>query len=114
MEDCVFCKIAAGAIPANIVYEDDMVVAFHDLAPQAPVHVLIIPKAHASNLILAQAMDDALLAHLLRTAAKVAALLGIDESGFRIVSNCGPDARQSVAHLHIHVLGGKQLPAEMA
>ena len=114
MEDCVFCKIASGAIPSNKVYEDDQVLAFHDLSPQAPVHVLVIPKTHTSGLMDARKMDDALLAHLLRTAANVAESLGLAESGFRIVSNCGSDACQSVHHLHIHVLGGKQLSGKMA
>lgn len=113
MENCIFCKIAAGEIPANKVYEDDLVVAFHDLSPQAPVHVLVIPKAHAANLLEARALEDAVLARLMRTAADVATTLGLDKTGFRIISNCGPDACQSVEHLHIHVLGGTQLPAKM-
>ncbi|MDL2317602.1 histidine triad nucleotide-binding protein [Eubacteriales bacterium OttesenSCG-928-A19] len=113
MEDCIFCKIAAGEIPSNRVYEDDRVIAFHDLSPQAPVHVLVIPKQHAANLLEARDMRDDLLAHLLRTAANVAETLGMDKSGFRIISNCGPDACQSVEHLHIHVLGGTQMPATM-
>lgn len=113
MNDCVFCKIASGAIPAEKVYEDDHVVAFNDMSPQAPVHVLIIPKEHAANLLEASGMDDAVLASLLRAATIVARQLGLDESGFRIISNCGKDARQSVEHLHIHVLGGRQLPARM-
>lgn len=113
MDDCIFCKIASGAIPADKVYEDDRVVAFHDLAPQAPVHVLVIPKEHIGNLLEAREMDDALLAHLLRTVANVATQLGLDETGFRIISNTGADARQSVHHLHIHVLGGKTLSDRM-
>lgn len=113
MEDCIFCKIASGEIPARKVYEDDAVVAFHDIAPQAPVHIVVIPKQHAGNLVEARAMDDALLAHLLRTAADVAVQVGIGETGFRIISNCGKDARQSVEHLHIHVLGGVRLSERM-
>lgn len=113
MEDCVFCKIAAGDIPSKKVYEDDHVLAFYDLAPQAPVHVLVIPKAHADNLVGAQAMDDRSLAHLLRACSTVAESLGLDKTGFRIVSNCGKDARQSVNHLHIHLLGGAQLSEQM-
>ena len=104
MEDCLFCKIAAGEIPSKKAYEDDEVLAFYDIAPQAPVHVLVIPKKHVS---------DAFLAGLLRTAAKVAGELGLAESGFRLVSNCGADARQSVPHLHVHILGGKQLGDRM-
>ena len=110
---CIFCRIARGEIPAAKVYEDEHVLAFYDIAPQAPVHVLVIPKRHAGELLEARAFDDSLLAHLLRTAAEVAAQLGIDKSGFRVVTNCGPDARQSVQHLHLHILGGKQLSLEM-
>lgn len=113
MDDCIFCKIAKGEIPSQKVYEDEHVLAFHDVSPQAPVHVLVIPKRHTENLLKARAMDDALLARLLRTAAEVAILTKIDQTGFRIVSNCGADACQSVQHLHMHVLGGKQLSGEM-
>ena len=113
MEDCIFCKIARGEIPTRKVYEDERVLAFYDQSPQARVHVLIIPKAHADNLLAARAMDDGLLAHLLRTAAHVAALLGLDKTGFRIVSNCGADARQSIEHQHIHLLGGEKLSERM-
>ena len=113
MEDCVFCKIVAGDIPSKKVYEDDRVLAFYDLNPQAPVHVLVIPKAHAANLLDARALDDQTLAHLLRTCSDIAESLGLDKTGFRIVSNCGEDARQSVDHLHIHLLGGAQLSEQM-
>ena len=114
MNDCIFCKIAEGSIPARKVYEDDFVVAFHDLAPQAPVHVVIIPKEHAANLNkAARSLSDETLARLLRTAADVASILGIADSGYRIISNCGPDARQSVQHLHVHLLGGEQLPEKI-
>lgn len=113
LEDCVFCKIVKGSIPATKVYEDEDVLAFEDLSPQAPVHVLVIPKQHAANLLEAAAMDDKILAALLRGAAKAAQAMGLEESGFRIISNCGPDARQSVEHLHIHVLGGEKMPAQM-
>ena len=109
MEDCIFCKIARGEIPSNKVYEDDEVIAFNDLNPQAPVHVLIVPKAHFANLNEADDMSEALLAHLLRTASHVAKRLGLDKSGYRVVSNCGADACQSVQHLHIHLLGGAKL-----
>ena len=109
MEDCLFCKIAAGEIPSKKAYEDDEVLAFYDIAPQAPVHVLVIPKKHVSDVYAARGESDAFLAGLLRTAAKVAGELGLAESGFRLVSNCGADARQSVPHLHVHILGGKQL-----
>lgn len=106
MNDCLFCRIACGAIPAEKVYEDDTVVAFHDIAPQAPIHVIIAPKQHVRDLVEARTMEDSLLAHLLRTAANVAVQMGVSETGFRVISNCGKGAGQTVPHLHIHVLGG--------
>ena len=114
MEDCVFCKIVEGKIPSNKVYEDEKAMAFRDLNPQAPEHILVTPKQHVANLLEARQMDDAILAHLLRVAADVAQKLGLDKTGFRIVSNCGDDACQSVQHLHIHVLGGEKLSEKMA
>ena len=114
MEDCIFCKIARGEIPSSKVYEDEQVVAFNDLNPQAPVHVLIVPKAHYANLNEAGGMPESLLAALLRAASRIAAPLGLDKSGSRIVSNCGPDACQSVQHLHIHLLGGAKLAEKMS
>ena len=114
MEDCIFCKLARGEIPSSKVYEDEQVVAFNDLNPQAPVHVLIVPKAHYANLNEAGGMPEALLAALLRAASRIAAQLGLDKSGYRIVSNCGPDACQSVQHLHIHLLGGAKLAEKMS
>lgn len=113
MENCIFCKIAAGEVPANKVYEDDKVAAFYDLSPQTPVHVLIIPKVHVANLLEARALEDDVLAHLLRTAADVAQSLGLDKTGFRVVTNCGSDARQSVEHLHLHLLGGAEMADRM-
>ena len=114
MENCLFCKIAAGEIPNTKVYEDDEVLAFRDIAPQAPVHVLVIPKKHVSGWYDAQGESDAALAHLMRVAAQVAKSEGIVESGFRVVSNCGLDARQTVPHLHLHVLGGCGMSDGMA
>lgn len=114
MEDCIFCRIAEGKIPPQKVYEDEHVLAFHDLNPQAPVHVLIIPKRHAANLLEARAFDDAMLSRLLRAAANVAEMMGVDKTGFRIVSNCGADACQSVFHLHIHLLGGEKMSPDMS
>lgn len=113
MEDCIFCKIASGFIPARKVYEDEHVVAFHDLAPQAPVHVLVIPKEHVDNLLEARAWPDETLGHLLKSAAEIATRLGLAQTGFRIVSNCGEDAGQTVQHLHFHLLGGEKLPERM-
>ena len=114
MENCLFCKIAAGVIPSNKVYEDEDVLAFRDIAPQAPVHVLVIPKKHVSGWYDAKDEDDALLSKLMRTAAAVAKMEGVVDSGFRVVSNCGADAQQTVKHLHLHVLGGKAMAGEMA
>lgn len=113
LDDCIFCKIVTGAIPSRKVYEDDDILAFHDVSPQAPAHVLIIPKQHVADLLEARALPDDVLARLLRTAADVSVLLGLDATGFRIIANCGKDAQQSVQHLHIHVLGGKPMPAAM-
>ncbi len=114
MNDCLFCKIARGEIPSNKVYEDEAVLAFYDIAPQAEKHVLVIPKRHADQLDHAeQSMDDAELAHLLRTAAKVARQLGLDKTGYRLVANCGAHACQTVHHLHLHILGGSQLGGQM-
>ena len=114
MNDCLFCKIAAGEIPSTKVYEDERVLAFRDIAPQAPVHVLVIPKKHVSGWYDAKDEDDAQLAHLMRAAATVARMEGIVESGFRVVSNCGADAQQTVKHLHLHVLGGRAMEGQMA
>ena len=106
MADCIFCKIAAHEIPAQIVHEDDDVVVFRDLRPVAPFHVLVIPKRHVDSL--AQS-DPALAGRVAAAAAKAAAEAGYSESGYRVVTNVGPDAGQSVAHLHFHVLAGRSL-----
>ena len=110
--DCLFCKIIAGDIPSTKVYEDDMVYAFRDIAPMAPTHVLVVPKAHVSGMSAIDELDDATLAACLRTCKKVAELEGLT-GGFRTVSNCGADACQSVSHLHFHILGGKKLSDRM-
>lgn len=106
MSDCIFCKIAAGEIPANKVYEDDKMVAFCDLEPAAPTHVLLVPKAHAANVTEA---DPALVGYMLGKAGQIAAELGVREKGFRLVINTGEDGGQTVQHLHIHLLGGKPM-----
>ena len=111
MTDCIFCKIAAHQIPANIVYEDDDVIAFEDLNPQTPVHVLLIPKQHYDNL--SDDVDEALLGKLFAKVPLVARLKGVEESGYRIVANTGEHGRQTVYHLHIHILGGSSLPISM-
>lgn len=109
MSDCVFCRIAAGRAPARVVYEDDDVIAFHDLHPQAPLHLLVIPRRHVVSVAAAADSDRDLLGHLLLVAARAARHAGIDASGYRVVTNCGVGAGQSVFHLHLHVLGGRTL-----
>jgi histidine triad (HIT) family protein len=104
--DCIFCRIAAGEIPARVVFSDDQVVAFHDVAPKAPTHVLVIPRRHIATLYDAGADDAELLGRLNRTAIEVARQLGLAD-GFRLVFNCGEHAGQSVFHLHLHLLGGR-------
>ncbi len=112
--DCLFCKIIAGEIPSRKVYEDENTYAFHDINPQAPVHVLVVSKKHTPDLAHADVLTDAELAACLRTCAKVAAELGLTEGGYRIVNNCGENARQTVKHIHFHVLGGEKLSERMA
>ena len=113
MSDCLFCKIAAGQIPSDKVYEDDSVLAFRDIAPQAPTHILVIPKAHITDASQINSENAALIAHCLEVVAKVAQSEGL-KNGFRLVSNCGADAGQTVKHLHFHILGGKVMTLEMA
>ncbi|HXU75004.1 MAG TPA: histidine triad nucleotide-binding protein [Methylomirabilota bacterium] len=105
----LFEKIIAREIPASIVYEDDLVIAFNDIKPQAPTHVVIIPKKPIPRIAEAKPDDHKLLGHLLLKAAEVAALLGLTKSGFRLVFNNGADAGESVPHLHCHILGGRRL-----
>ncbi len=110
MADCIFCKIAAKEIPAAAVYEDDCVIAFKDLEPQAPVHVLIIPKKHVGSLLGLTAEDKALVAHIhVDVVPKLAAELGLAEKGFRVVVNTGAEGGQTVGHLHFHLLGGRAM-----
>jgi histidine triad (HIT) family protein len=106
--DCVFCRISAGQIPAKKVFEDVDCLAFHDLNPQAPVHVLVVPHRHIASLNEASETDAALLGRLLLAARRVARELGIG-AGYRLVNNCGASAGQSVFHIHLHVLGGRSM-----
>jgi len=112
MSDCIFCKIAAGEIPAIIVYEDDDVIAFEDINPQVPVHTLLIPKQHFDHI--GDDVPPEVLGKVFSAVKKVAEIKGIDESGYRIVANTGADGRQTVFHLHVHLLGGARLPISMA
>ena len=114
MNDCLFCKIIAGEIPCNKVYENDKVFAFRDINPQAPVHVVLVPKAHVSGLNEVFNLEDETIAKVLRAVPQIAAREGIAESGYRLVSNCGKDACQSVQHLHFHILGGRPMADGMA
>jgi histidine triad (HIT) family protein len=109
MSDCIFCKIIAGQIPTTRLYEDDLAIAFADINPQAPTHILVIPRQHLVSLKEATAEDATLLGHLLVVAGKVAAQAGLSDNGFRTVINNGWDAGQTVFHLHVHVLGGRRL-----
>ena len=108
-QSCLFCRIVAGGIPADVVYQDERCVAFRDINPQAPIHVLVIPRDHIESLDEASQKDEATLGHLLRIAARVANEQGLSESGYRTVINTGAGAGQSVFHLHVHVLGGRAL-----
>ncbi|MEP6571946.1 MAG: histidine triad nucleotide-binding protein [Gemmatimonadota bacterium] len=110
MSDCIFCRVAAGEIPAKIARRSPDAVAFYDLNPQAPVHVLVIPTAHLGAVRDAKGPEgERLLGRLLAFAAETATALGLDAGGYRLVSNTGPDAGQSVFHLHIHLLGGRRM-----
>ena len=110
---CLFCKIIAGEIPSTKVYEDETILAFRDIAPQAPTHVLVVPKMHIEDTNGITAENSAVIAHIFEVIPQIAKAEGL-ENGYRIVSNCGPDAGQTVQHLHFHILGGKQLALEMA
>jgi histidine triad (HIT) family protein len=108
-QNCLFCQIVAGEIPADIVHQDEHSIAFRDINAQAPTHILIIPREHLESLDEASRQDEAMLGHLLRIAARVANEQGLTESGYRTVINTGAGAGQSVFHLHLHVLGGRTL-----
>jgi histidine triad (HIT) family protein len=108
-EDCIFCKIVAKEIPTELLYQDDLVTAFRDIEPAAPVHLLIVPNRHIASMNEASPDDEPLLGHLLLVAQKLAAQEGIAESGYRLVINTGSDGGQVVYHLHLHLMGGKPL-----
>jgi len=109
MEACIFCRIARGEIPATVVREDAECIAFRDLQPRAPVHVLVIPRRHIASVDYVAAGDEATVGHLVAVARDIAAAEGVQQSGYRLVLNAGPDAGQSVDHLHLHLLGGREL-----
>jgi histidine triad (HIT) family protein len=108
-DNCIFCKIVAGEIPATLIFEDERAVAFRDINPQAPTHALVIPRAHVASLNEASESDEALLGHLLLVAARVAREEGHADGGYRTVINTGAGAGQTVFHVHVHVLGGRSL-----
>lgn len=113
MENCLFCKIIAGEIPSTKVYEDDQILAFRDIAPQAPTHILVIPKQHIGSVAEITAENAAVVAHIFAVIPQIAKAEGL-ENGYRVVSNCGADAGQTVHHLHFHILGGAALNIQMA
>ena len=113
MENCLFCKIVAGVIPSTKVYEDETVLAFRDINPMAPTHILVIPKTHIGSVAEVTAENSAVVAHIFEVIPVIAAQEGL-ANGYRVVSNCGPDAGQTVPHLHFHILGGRTLALEMA
>ena len=110
---CIFCKIIAGDIPSTKVYEDETVFAFRDINPQAPTHILVIPKTHIESVAEIGPENSGVVAHIFEVIAQIAREEGL-ENGYRVISNCGPDARQSVHHLHFHILGGRELTEQMA
>jgi histidine triad (HIT) family protein len=109
MAECIFCRIIARDLPGEIVHEDDAVVAFRDISPQAPTHIVLVPRKHIPSTNELVAEDDRIMGHLLRVAAELAKKEQIDQRGYRLVLNCGAEAGQSVDHIHVHLLGGRGL-----
>lgn len=107
--DCLFCKIINRTIPSDIIYEDDQILAFSDIGPQAPQHKLLIPKKHIATLNDLTAEDAALMGHLISSAKIIAKQVGVAETGYRLVANCGSDANQTVQHIHFHLIGGRPM-----
>ncbi len=109
MEECIFCKIINGQVPSEKVYEDEEILAFKDIHPAAPIHVLIIPKKHIATLMDIEEEDSSLMGKIIQTAKLIAKQLGIEEKGFRLIANCGPDSGQEVMHIHFHLLAGRTM-----
>ncbi len=107
--DCLFCKIVAGDIPSEKVYEDDLVLAFNDISPQAPTHILVIPKAHIATTNDLTEQESQLVGHIVLTAQKIAREQGLSDAGYRLIFNCNEQGGQTVYHIHLHILGGRQL-----
>ena len=114
MENCLFCKIVAGEIPSKKVYEDENVYAFHDINPNAPVHVLVIPKTHIASVQEVGEENLSAVAAVLKAIPVIARQLGLAENGYRVITNCGEDGGQTVEHLHFHIVGGTKLPVALA
>ena len=110
--DCIFCKIAAGEIPSKTAYTDDRIYAFYDIQPQAPIHVLVIPRVHIASADEVTEANSDVVAHIFKTIPQIAKAVGL-QNGYRVITNCGEDGRQSVKHLHFHLLGGKTLAENM-
>ena len=113
MEECVFCKIIKREIPSNIVYEDDRVIAFYDVNPAAPIHILVVPKKHIETLLDVSEEDGDLISYIYKIINKIAKDEGFADNGFRVIANCGEDSGQEVKHIHFHVLAGKKLCAKI-
>lgn len=109
MEDCIFCKIIKREIPSQIIYEDDEIIAFKDIQPAAPIHILVIPKKHIPSLVELEKEDELLIGKIYTVINKIAKAQGVKEKGYRVIVNCGKDGGQEVGHLHFHLLAGKQL-----
>lgn len=114
MEECLFCKIIKGEIPSNKVYEDEEVLAFHDITPQAPIHILVIPKKHITSLAYLEKEDETLIGKIYSVINKIAEEKGFKQDGYRVVTNCGKNGGQTVMHLHFHILAGKELGEKIA
>ena len=109
MSDCIFCKIIKGEIPSQKVYEDDLVLAFNDVSPQSPTHILVIPKKHISSLNAVDDNNKDIIGHIFSVISKISKEKGFAEAGYRVVNNCGNDGGQTVGHIHFHLLAGRQL-----
>ena len=114
MEDCLFCKIIKGEIPSNKVYEDEEILAFHDIKPSAPIHILVIPKKHITSLAHMEKEDEAIIGKIYSVINKIAEDEGFKQDGYRVVVNCGKNGGQTVMHLHFHILAGKQFGEKIA
>lgn len=113
MDDCIFCKIVKGEIPSDKVYEDEKVLAFKDINPEAPVHILVIPKEHIKSVNEVNDENASIVAHIFTIISKIAKEQGIDKDGYRVISNIGDNAGQTVHHMHFHILGGAKLPLKL-